>query len=737
VNAGLVGSDTDPAFTVDQRTDGVVVLRMDGPHGDVNLLTTAYGQALERLLEALERKSDVKAVVLTSAKQGSFLVGPDVTVLEELRTINDGIDCSRAGQALTDHVAGLRVPVVAAIHGACLGSGLELVLACHGRVASRDPTTVLGLPEVELGLLPAMGGTQRLPRLVGCEVALDLILSGQRVGAERAQALGLVDTAAAPDRLLDAAVARALELCRAGPGAEASRGRRVRALIERALSVDGNPVVRRVLFARVRREVAEGTRGNYPAPERVVQAVEAAADRDQRRGFWAESRAFGELATSHQAAQLVYLHRASMELRDEATKLVAVGARGALSRVGVLGSSTLAEQLSALTVAQARLAVVLEGRGSGRVGNARGAVERELSESMARGSMTRAERDAALARVSEASGLAGFPDCELVIEAVAEDLGLKRQLLLGFEDQGRSAAMFVTTTVAWAVGCVAEVSRTPERVVGLHYAEPLGESALLEVVAHEHTCPAAVAACIELGQRQGKTVLVVRDGPGGYTPRLTASLLVEGLHLLDEGVSAEALEEALRDWGFAGGSRGLFEPRALERWARVATVLAESLGARLRPPELLGRLARAARRGNEAGEPPSTQARAERRVREVWSAMLGTATRAQLRASEIAQRCALRLVDEAARCYEAGLVTGARDGDVGAVRGVGFPAFRGGPFRYVDEVGAGEVVRRLERLARERGARFTPAPLLVRMARGEGSFHGPRALPPGTERTTR
>jgi 3-hydroxyacyl-CoA dehydrogenase/enoyl-CoA hydratase/3-hydroxybutyryl-CoA epimerase len=294
--------------------------------------------------------------------------------------------------------------------------------------------------------------------------------------------------------------------------------------------------------------------------------------------------------------------------------------------------------------------------------------------------------------------------------------------------------MFATTAVTWPVQRVAEVSRTPWRVVGLHYAEPLGESALLEVVADDHTCRAAVAACVELGERQGKTVTLVRDAPGGYTPRLTASLLVEGLHLLQEGVSADALEEALRDWGFARDPLGLFEPNAAKRWAKVAAVLAESLGPRLRPPELLGRLARAIRQGQEAGERPSAQVLAQRRVREVWSAVLGTGARADLRASEVAQRCALRLVDEAARCYDDGLVASARDGDVGAVRGVGFPAFRGGPFRYVDEVGASEIVRRLEHLVRERGARFTPAPLLVCMARGEGTFHGPRALPPGTER---
>ena len=224
MNAGPVASDMDRVFAVEHRTDGVVVVRMDVPDAPVNLLKMEHVQALERLLEGLERRSGVEAVVFTSAKPDNFVVGPDVTLLQEIRTVNDGIDRSRAGQALMDRVAGLRIPVVAAIHGACLGSGLELALACRGRVASLDPTTVFGLPEIELGLLPAMGGTQRLPRLIGFEAALDLLLTGHRVRAERAHALGLVDAAVAADQLLETAAARALELGRAGEGAGTHAG---------------------------------------------------------------------------------------------------------------------------------------------------------------------------------------------------------------------------------------------------------------------------------------------------------------------------------------------------------------------------------------------------------------------------------------------------------------------------------------------------------------------------------
>jgi 3-hydroxyacyl-CoA dehydrogenase / enoyl-CoA hydratase / 3-hydroxybutyryl-CoA epimerase len=734
LNARAGDADGARSFAVEQRVDGVAVIRMDVPTDRVNLLNLACLEELDALLEGLERVPQVRAIVLASAKPDSFVVGPDIAMLGQIRTINDGIDRSRAGQVLMDRLASLRVPVVVAIHGSCLGSGLELALACHGRVASQDRSTLLGLPEVTLGLLPAMGGTQRLPRLIGSEAALNLMLTGELVHAERARALGLVDATVSAEELVETAAARARDLARQDRSRRATAGERFRSVLVGAFGPEGNPVARRIRFTRIRREIAERSRGNYPALECIVQAVEVAHERDQRKGFWAESRAFGELATSHQAGHLLYLHGAECELGDEASGLVTMTGREPLRRLGVLGSGTLAERISVATVSEGRLEVVLEARRSGPPRSAESAVEHELAALVSAGRMSPAERASSRQRLSVASSLAGFRDCELVVETAAEDLGLKRQLLLEMEDRGHPDVVFATTANAWSARRVAEVSRHPWRVVGVHFAESAAGTRFLEVMAGERTSPAAVAACVELGARQGRTVLVVRDEPGGYVPRLTASLLVEGLHLLGEGVSSDTLEEALRDWGFGDELASLLRPKTMRRWAEIGAILAESLGPRLQPPALGRRIAQAMRREHGADDPSDSQARTKRRARSALSALLGAGTRAELRGSEVAQRCALRFVDEAARCYGQGVIASARDGDVGAVRGAGFPAFRGGPFRYVDEVGAGEIVRRLERLGRTHGTRFEPAPLLTRMARGEGTFHGLRALPPGTER---
>jgi 3-hydroxyacyl-CoA dehydrogenase/enoyl-CoA hydratase/3-hydroxybutyryl-CoA epimerase len=388
-------------------------------------------------------------------------------------------------------------------------------------------------------------------------------------------------------------------------------------------------------------------------------------------------------------------------------------------------------KFATLTITRAAVPVVLKAMGAEAL--TRTQVEREVDAWMGKESLGPGERDRALGRLTWSSGGAAFGDCELVLEALGEQLGHKRQLLSELDNAGQTQVVFATTTCAWSVHRVAEASRAPERVIGLHYGWLPGDGRLLEVVTHQQTSRAALQTCLKLAERQGQRVILVRDVPGGYAPRLLASLVLESLYLLTEGVAPIALEEALGKWGFADSPLELVDRYGPLHWTSLVDEFARTLGPRWSPPPILARLARFTRLrrpGRDAGYGQPAEGRVRRWLGDAWLTLLGTKPASKLRFSEIAQRCALRVVDEAARCFDEGIVQSARDGDLGAVHGAGFPAFRGGPFRYVDEVGAAEIVRRLERLARER-YRFQPAALLLRMARGEGTFHGRGALPPG------
>jgi 3-hydroxyacyl-CoA dehydrogenase/enoyl-CoA hydratase/3-hydroxybutyryl-CoA epimerase len=710
------------AIRLERRDDGVAVFRIDVPGESVNTLRGSFAFELEEAIDAFVADSALRAAVVASGKPDGFVAGADIKQLLVATSASEVAELSRKGQHALGRLAALEKPVVAAIHGACLGGGLELALACHGRVASSDDKTRLGLPEVQLGLLPALGGTQRLPALVGSEAALDLILTGKQLDARRAQRLGLVDEVVPPAILLEVAVKLALART-AGP-AKAKSGAKRKALTE-ALLVK-NPLGRAVFFDQAKKKTLAKTHGNYPAAERILEVVRLGLSRGMEAGLGAEATAFGELAMSAEARELMGIFFAQNELKKDRGVADPNTEARKIRRVGVLGAGLMGAGVAYVTAVNGKLPVRLKDRDERSLGKGMAHLAELFSERARSRRMSNFERDREAARITPTTSYDGFDGVDVVIEAVFEDLTLKQTVLADVLRNGGKNLIFASNTSSLPIGKIAAGSVAPERVVGMHYFSPVPKMPLLEVITTDQTAPWVTATAVELGKKQGKTVIVVRDGAGFYTSRILGPYLNEASFLLAEGVPVEGIDAALVRWGFPVGPVTLLDEVGIDVGAKVGKILHDAFGERMAPPPSVERLVEDQRFGKKNGRgfyDYGSKKKGKREVDRSVYQVLGVEPKSELPAADIAERCVLQFVNEAVHCLGEGILRSARDGDIGAVFGLGFPPFRGGPFRYIDAVGASELVRRMERHEKAHGVRFQPAPLLSEHARDNKKFH--------------
>ncbi|MBX3260395.1 MAG: enoyl-CoA hydratase/isomerase family protein [Labilithrix sp.] len=714
----------------ERRADGVAVLTLDDPAESHNTITPALVGELSAAVEAAFADAAVRAVVLRSGKKDSFLVGANLDFVRSIRFAQDAEEASREVARRFERLGAGPKPVVAYVHGSALGGGFELALACTASIATDDAKTALGLPEVKLGLIPAANGLFRIAERAGLRAALDLGLTGKNLRPAAALRLGLVDDVAPAAVGLETAVRLASRLADE-PGharalAKRRRRRGVGEQLERALLED-NPLGRLALFRRARAETLKKTRGYYPAAERVVDLLARFGARGFRAAADLEPRAFGDLVVSETAHRLIDLFFAQTALKkDDGLAPSERAVAFPVERVAVLGAGFMGAGIAAVS-ARAGLEVRMKDTDDAAVGRGLRYVKDLFDARVRRGSMTARDRDAAFARLSGAIDYSGLRNADVVIEAVFEDLALKHSVIRDVERRVRETCVIASNTSSIPITRIAEASSRPEMIVGMHYFSPVHQMPLLEVIRTKASDPRAIVTAVALGKKQGKTVIVVNDGPGFYTTRILVPYLNEAAHLLAEGAPIEAVDAAMVDWGFPVGPFQLMDEVGIDVGAHVGEVTEAAFGERMRPPPAFGALRVDDRRGKKNARGFYLYGSAAPRRRTVDATVydvLGLSPKAgAVTADEIALRCGLAMVNESIRCHGDGVVSGARDGDVGAILGVGFPAFRGGPFRYADALGMPEVLRRMRSLEQRFGARFEPAPLLVEMARSGRRFY--------------
>jgi 3-hydroxyacyl-CoA dehydrogenase/enoyl-CoA hydratase/3-hydroxybutyryl-CoA epimerase len=708
------GEERSP--TLEVRRDGVAVVTLDASHEKRNTITPALCAQLVDVIERAEHDASVAAVVIASAKAG-FVESTDVESLKAIKFATDAERFARDVSRAFARIAGLKKPVVAAVHGPALGGGFELALAAHGIVASDHARTSFALPEVRFGLIPGGNGLLRIARRAGLRAAIDLGTTGKSIGPARARDAGLVDDVCPQAILLDVAARRAKALV----GRESVKAGRTDAL---ALVLERNTVGRALLFKGARRHTRERTHGHYPAPERILDVLERYAARGFEAAAELEARAFGELVVSETAHRMIEVFFAARELRRDRGIFERAEPR-AVQSAAVVGGGRIGAGIAAVTIATG-IAVRLKEQDDERAGRSLCRVRELLAEGVEEAEPSALHRDRAFARLSMATDYSGLRNVDIVIEAVPENVALKHSVLRDLERCVQPTCVVASTTSSIPIAQIALAAARPERVLGMHYFHPASKVELLEIVRSDKTEPWAVATAAALGKKQGKTVIVVKDAPGFYTTRVLAPLLAEATLLVGEGVAIEAVDAALVDWGFPVGPLQLLDDVGLDVGAHVAQVLHAAFAERLTPPGAIAKLVADGRQGRATGRgfyryDVGAVGRPVRRAPDPGVyALLGVAPATRLPIEEIQMRCALALVNEAVRCFGEGVVRGARDADLGAILGLGFPRFRGGPLRYVDTIGSAETLRRVQGYADRFGERWRPAPLLVQMAkRGE------------------
>ncbi|KAA3638435.1 MAG: fatty acid oxidation complex subunit alpha FadJ [Armatimonadetes bacterium] len=690
---------------------GVAVVLMDRHDEAMNTLGEEFVRELAIVVDRLEQP-DVKAVVIGSAKK-DFLAGADIKMFTDMEADETAVEALQALHEIYDRIEALHQvadkPVVAAITGACLGGGLELALTASMRICT--DTAQLGQPEVQLGLIPGAGGTQRLPALVGIQNGLQMIVTGRPVRPYKAKKMGLVDEIVPTEKLLDIARKRAVEAIGTQQSKDGIRSKlRVAAIKDMAL--EGNPAGRKMLFKKATEMMVAETGGNYPAPRRAIEAIQIGIDHGRAAGVAAEIRFFAELVETPESAALRSIFFASQELKRD-TGIDSHVDPLDVDTVAVLGGGLMGGGIAAVSAINAGVNVRIKEIDDAGVGRGLAYVDRVVSKRAKRRRMSEFEVDQIMNRVTGSTTWDGFERTDLVIEAVFEDLDLKRSIVKDVEAVVSKDTIFASNTSTLPITEIAKASNRPDKVVGMHYFSPVEKMPLLEVITTEKTSDETTATAVAFGKRQGKTVIVVNDGTGFYTSRVLGPYTNEAGFLLAEGASVEDIDSAMKSWGFPIGPLLLGDEVGIDVGAHISEIFLDAFGDRMKGPDMMAALVADDRKGRKNGRGFYIYDKGERKgVDDSVYGVLGLGAPKGMARSEIQERLSMAFLNEAALCLEEGILRSARDGDIGAVFGLGYPPFRGGPFWTIDTMGADVVVNKLDALAAKHGKRFTPAQIL-------------------------
>jgi 3-hydroxyacyl-CoA dehydrogenase/enoyl-CoA hydratase/3-hydroxybutyryl-CoA epimerase len=703
-----------------EMVDGIAVITFDLKNESINKFSPAVIAEFTAMIDRIEKDLAVKGAVLISGKPGTFIAGADIDQFLEFKTAADAQAASAFGHTMMTRIEKGRVPVVAAIEGACLGGGLEFALACSYRIAADTPKTILALPELKLGLIPGAGGTQRLPKRVGLQVALDMILTSKNVRAKKAMQTGLVDELVHPNILRTIAIQRAKELA----AGTIERDHDARKHGAKELLLDDNPIGRTLVFRQAREMTQKKSKGQYPALFAAIDAVQAGFSGSSEQGYAEEARLFGEMAMTSVCKELMFLFYAITSLKKDS----GVGADAkprAVNRIGVLGTGFMGAGIASISVQQG-VPVRFKDTSAAQVAKGVAAVKDVLKDRLTKRQITRQQFDDQMSLVSGTVDYTGFGRLPLVIEAVFEELGVKHKVIAEAEAVLPHDAIFATNTSTIPITKIAAGSKRPENVIGMHFFSPVHKMPLLEVIVTPRTAADVTATVVEYGQRIGKTVIIVNDAPGFYVNRILAPYVNEAGLLLDEGVAVDAIDKAMGKFGFPVGPINLIDEVGLDIAGKSGAIMAEAFGGRMTPSTALqkvlaaGRLGRKGKQGFYTYDDKGKRGDVDESVYQLFSA---SNKRLTVEREDIQRRLSLAMMNEAARCLEEGIIRTPRDGDIGAVFGIGFPPFLGGPFRYMDAVGVAEVVKQLEALNTKHVGRFAPAKLLMDMARDGRRFY--------------
>jgi 3-hydroxyacyl-CoA dehydrogenase/enoyl-CoA hydratase/3-hydroxybutyryl-CoA epimerase len=663
--------------------DRVCVLTFDRPESGANIFDAATMSELGEHVDAIERDNSLRGLIITSAKRSIFIAGADLKTLLKQAQTGELRDFIAEGQRVFKRIAALKIPSVAAIHGACAGGGYEITLACDWRVASDDPATRIGLPETTLGLIPAWGGSTRLPRLIGEDNAAEVILKGKLYSASEALKIGLVDEIASREQLLDAA--RRL----------IGKGKRPTAKV--SPSKGNTPVPSDPKSARARALAVITTGTANPVDESLKLELDAIVD-------------LGKTESTQNLIRNFFL----AEKYKKGSKQFEKVAHAAIIGAGVMGAG-IAQWLSSRGVT-----VILRDVNRELLDRGLASIEKTYADAVKRGLMTEEKARHGRARIVASTAPMELRDVRFVIEAASEKIDIKKEIFRELSMQAGSKTIIATNTSALPVSELAHCTVSPDRVIGLHFFNPVSRMKLVEVVVAQETSDDTKEQSLAFVRQIGKLPVVVRDSPGFLVNRVLFPYLLDAAELFENGLEAEKIDNALVKWGMPMGPLRLIDEIGIDVTVDIAATLEKAYGPRDRAPAILKSMRESkllGRKGDggfykyEGGEQSPNESLAQ------WRR--NGSTKHDI---DLANRLMFLMINEAARCIEEKVVESPEDADYGMILGTGFAPHRGGPLRFAEHFGLNKVVEEMNRLAQS-DEKFVPCDILKKHAREGTKFY--------------
>jgi 3-hydroxyacyl-CoA dehydrogenase/enoyl-CoA hydratase/3-hydroxybutyryl-CoA epimerase len=717
-----------------------IVLDMQGK--SVNVLSVGLFEQVHDTLNYISdavSSGDIKIVVIASEKRDSFIAGADIDMIYPILDKKEVYKLALQGHDIMNRIESISVPVVAAINGSALGGGLELALCCSHRIALDHPSCVLGLPEIKIGLIPGAGGTIRLPKLIGLQNALQMILTGASIKAKKAESIGLVDGLISDSFSFFILIRR---FCIDLMGNPRKPQRNV-PIFAKEWMLESNPVGRALIYREAKRNLDLKTRRNYPAPYQALESVFYGWSQDLKDSSLFEAERFAELAVTAECKSLISLFYMMQKSKSIPSQfLIENHIIPSIRNIGIIGAGVMGAQI-ALLFAKKNYSVYIRDIREDFVSKGLEYIRNSLNDSIKKGKMTKSQVEKITSQISGGTDISGFAGCNLVIEAAVESMELKKKILLEIEDVILDDCIFATNTSSLSIFELSKVSKRPHNIIGMHFFNPVNLMPLVEIVRIQETAVHIINSLYFLSLKIGKVPVICCDGPGFVVNRILGAYLNEAGILAIEGISIELIDKALLEFGMPMGPFRLMDEVGLDVISHVSKSLESALGKRFSHPEgsallqdiqtdFLGR-----KTGKGIYVYDSNSLNSQAVGLSPWvSKKLENLKLAKkvVKNTEILDRCILIALQEAAYILDEKLVNSPEELDLAMIMGTGFAPFRGGLLNYADDRGISSIVSRLRELEKI-DSKFKPHPLLVHMEKNQLLFFPNR--PRSTIRTSK
>jgi 3-hydroxyacyl-CoA dehydrogenase/enoyl-CoA hydratase/3-hydroxybutyryl-CoA epimerase len=704
-------------FTIE---NGIAHLVFDLPGEKANKLTSSVMQEFSTILDTIAKTSTVKALLIKSAKPDIFIAGADIAEIRDIVQPKDAEEKAKSGQTIFNQLQQFPMPTIALINGACLGGGMELALACTYRIATDHPKTILGLPEVNLGILPGFGGTQRLPKLIGAERSLDLILTGKSVPGPKAEKLGMVD-GCFPTLFAEAKTLEFIQTILTPQGKAKVLAKRKQKGFK-AWFLNKSWVGTRITFSVAKKQIMSKTKGVYPAPLAALSAVKYGYFKSLKSGLAFEAKQFGILAPGAISKNLVGLFFIQEDLKKNPGTTSSISPY-AVQRTGVLGAGLMGGGI-AWMLSSVGISVRLKDIEWQAIGRGYAAAYKLYEKLFKRKKITASELSLGMHRITGTTEYYGFSKTQVVIEAILEDMSLKKKVFAELETKIAQDTIVASNTSALSITEMASAFKRPERFIGMHFFSPVNMMPLVEIIPGPLTSPQTIATVVQLAKTMKKTPIVIKDCPGFLVNRLLIPYVNEAVLLLEEGVSVKTIDSIMEKFGMPLGPLALADEVGLDVGYKVAKILENGYGPRMKVASTFDTLyAQPDIRGKKTGKGFYIHSGKKKCPNPKLKQWISRSKGKQPKAEECLDRLVLGMVNEAAKCLEEAVVNKPSYLDMAMILGTGFPPFRGGLCRYADHRGIQDCLKKLEVLHKAYGARFEPAGLLISMAKNQKTFY--------------